>query len=131
MTTREDDETRAVDRIVLTIPGDAGFRGVATLVLGGIGGRLDLPYERLDDLHLAVLSVLDATDGGEICIEACAEELVLSVSIGPLREGGSEDPGLARVLSRLVDGVRPERREGAEWLTLRLARPGSTDTSPT
>jgi hypothetical protein len=35
-------------------------RGVATLVLGGDRSRLDLPHERVDELQLAVLSVLDA-----------------------------------------------------------------------
>ena len=38
------------DMISLTIPTATRFRGVATLVLGGIGSRLDLPYERVDDL---------------------------------------------------------------------------------
>ena len=48
------------DRVVLTIPAEPRFRSVATLVVGGIGSRADLPYERADDLQLAVLSALDA-----------------------------------------------------------------------
>ena len=56
-------EVDVSDRIVLTVPAGARFRSVATLVLGGIGGRADLPYERMDDLQLAVLSILDSTDG--------------------------------------------------------------------
>lgn len=116
-------ETGVSDRIVLTIPGDERFRAVATLVLGGIGSRVDLPYERLDDLHLAVLSVLEAADGGEVSIEASAEEARLTLSLGPLRAGAGDDAGLTRVLSRLVDAVEPERRDGAEWLTLTIAHP--------
>ena len=58
------------DRIVLTMPAHERLRGVATLVLGGVGGRLQLPYERMDDLQLAVLSALDATgDDGEVSLE--------------------------------------------------------------
>ena len=52
------------DRIVLTMPTDVRLRSVATLVLGGVGSRLDLPFEKTDDLQLAVLSALEAADGG-------------------------------------------------------------------
>ena len=43
------------------------------------------------------------------------------VALGPVREGSGGDPALARVLSRLVDEVSSEHRDGAEWLTLALA----------
>jgi hypothetical protein len=110
------------DRISLTIPTRAPFTGIATLVLGGIGSRLDLPYERMDDLQLAVLSVLDAGAQGDVTLEAEAGEDTLSVSVGPLAEGSGADGALARVLDPLVDAVEPAQREGREWLTLRLRR---------
>jgi hypothetical protein len=106
------------DRIVLTIPSDARFRSVATLVLGGIGSRADLPFERTDDLQLAVLSALDASSGGDVTVEVHTQEGRLAVAVGPVRDGSGEDAGLVRVLSRLVDEVAHERRDGAEWLTL-------------
>jgi len=109
------------DRIVLTIPADEPFRGVATLVLGGVGTRLDLPYERMDDLQLAVLSALAATDGDEVSLEVDAGENELVLAIGPLRSGTSGDDGLTHVLAPLVDDVDYESRSGSEWLTLRLA----------
>ena len=87
-------EVDMTDRIVLTIPAGARFRGVATLVLGGIGGRMDLPYERMDDLH-----------------------------------GSSRDDGLRLVLSRLVDGVAHERRDGAEWITFGVSNAGHAPTA--
>lgn len=117
---------RVSDRIVLTMPTDAGLRGVATLVLGGLGSRLDLPFERTDDLQLAVLSTLDATDRGEVTLEVDADESVLRLAIGPVRAGSGEDDALMRVLSPLVDEVDHERRDGDEWLTLRLARSAPT-----
>ena len=110
------------DRISLTIPADERFRSVPTLVLGGIGSRLDLPYERMDDLQLAVLSLLEAVDGNEATIDVVADDGSLSVRVGPLRPGSVEDPALGRVVSRLVDAVEPGTRDDAEWITVRMAR---------
>jgi anti-sigma regulatory factor (Ser/Thr protein kinase) len=111
------------DTIVLTIPTGSGYRGIATLVLGGVGSRLDLPYERMDDLQLAVLSMLEAASDGEVNVEIVAGDDDVSVSIGPLAAGSGADAGLGLVLSRLVDGVEAGSRSGDEWLTIRLARP--------
>jgi anti-sigma regulatory factor (Ser/Thr protein kinase) len=106
------------DRIVLTMPADARFRSVATLVVGGIGSRVELPYERMDDLQLAVLSALDASDDTTVTLEVDAGEDGLQLTLGPVRQGSGEDGGLIRVLSRLVDDVNHESRDGVEWLTL-------------
>ena len=112
------------DRIVLTMPTDARFRSVATLVLGGIGSRQELPYERMDDLQLAVLSALDASDGTTVTLEMDADEAGLRLALGPVRNGSAEDDALVRVLSRLVDDVGHESRDGDEWLMLRVSGRG-------
>jgi hypothetical protein len=119
-------EVEVSDRIVLTVPAGARFRGVTTLVLGGIGGRADLPYERMDDLQLAVLSILDSTDGDAVTLEVESNDGNLAVAIGPVRDGSSNDDGLRLVLSRLVDGVAHERRDGAEWITFGVANGSAT-----
>lgn len=111
-----------VDRIALSIPSRDGYRSIATLVLGGIGTRLGLPFERMDDLQLAVLSLLDATQGDDTSLEVEVHESALSVSVGPLAAGSSDDAGLSRVLERLADEISPETRDGKEWITLRLDR---------
>lgn len=108
------------DRIVLTMPADAGFRSVGTLVLGGIGSRVDVPYERMDDLQLAVVSALDAASDGEVTLEVDVSAGGLRVALGPLRDGSSHDDGLGLVLSRLVDDVEHEHRDGKEWICLVL-----------
>ena len=115
-------EVDVSDRIVLTMPTETRFRSVATLVLGGIGSRMELPYERMDDLQLAVLSALDASDDETVTLEVDADENSLRLALGPVRDGSSEDDGLVRVLSRLVDDVHHESREGVEWLTLGVSR---------
>lgn len=114
------------DRIVLTIPSDARFRSVATLVLGGVGSRVELPYERTDDLQLAVLSALEASAEEETTVEFDAGDGRLEVVVGPVRDGSGGDAGLVRVLSQLVDEVASERREGAEWLRLVLGTSAPT-----
>ena len=122
-----DPMTEANDTIVLTIPADARYREVATLVLGGIGSRLDLPYERMDDLQLALLSVLEATDGADVSIEVEARDGSLEIAVGPLVAGTRDDRGLDLVLSRLVDDSAPQDRDGAEWLTLSVSHSQTRD----
>jgi hypothetical protein len=112
------------DTIFLSIPTEPRYRGVATLVLGGIGSRLDLSYERMDELQLAVLSVLDAGAGPQVSLVVDAEGSTVTVSLGPLAAGSGSDQGLATVLDRLVDEVESEDREGEEWLALRLTDVG-------
>jgi hypothetical protein len=113
----------SADRIVLRIPSEARFRSVATLVLGGVGSRAELPYERADDLQLAILAALDASTGDETVVEVETGDGRLAVVIGPVRDGSSTDPALARVLSPLVDEIGAEHRDGAEWLRLVLGVP--------
>lgn len=119
-------ETTGNDRIVLTLPGSPSLRGVATLVLGGIGSRIDLPYEKIDELQLAVLSVLGACELDSATIEIEIGEPGVLVSVGPLPDGTVGSPGLRTVLERLVDEVEPARRgagdASAEWIVLRVAR---------
>ena len=110
------------DTIVLSIPSSPRLRSVATLVLGGMGSRVQLPYEKIDDLQLAVLSVLPAAADAQVTLEASASDDTLSLEIGPLATGTHSDAGLRRVLERLVDAVEPATRDGREWLTLRLQR---------
>lgn len=118
----EEASTRVNDTIVLTIPTASAYRGVASLVLGGVGSRLDLPYERMDDLQLAVLSMLDATHGDDASVEIRAEDGRIAVSVGPLRDGAEDDAGLALVLTRLTDGIEAARRDDGAWLTVFVAR---------
>lgn len=115
-------DAAVTDKIVLTIPADTRYRAVATLVLGGVGSRLNLPYERMDDLQLALLSILEAASEDEVSVEIAAHEDRVSMSVGPLSLGTGEDQGLVRVISKLVDEVQSTRRGDGEWLVVGLAR---------
>ena len=111
------------DRISLILPRADGYFGVASLVLGGLAGRVEMPYDRTDDLQLAVLSALEAAEGDTVTIEVEVTESGLDVSLGPLATGTGEDRALLHVLGKLVDGVSGSSRDGREWLTLSLSRP--------
>lgn len=125
-TTEEATTTAVNDTIVLSIPTEPVFRGVASLVLGGVGSRFDLPFERMDDLQLAVLSMLDASARDEASLEILADDGRVAVSVGPLRDGADSDDGLGLVLERLTDGVEASRRGQDTWLTVFLARAESS-----
>jgi hypothetical protein len=125
-----DPEGDVTDTILLTFPSRQSFRGVPSLVLGGIGSRVGLPYERMDDLQLAVLSMLDASAGNEATVEIHAQDERVAVSVGPLRPDVDGDTGLGLVLSRLTDGVEAGRRGEDVWLTVFLARVPTSGPPP-
>jgi hypothetical protein len=110
------------DTILLSIPANERFRDVATMVLGGVGTRLDLSYERMDDLQLAVSSALVAARGETVTMEVEADETRVAVAVGPLVSGSGSDRGLLLVLERLVDSVTTTERDGGDWLVLELVR---------
>jgi anti-sigma regulatory factor (Ser/Thr protein kinase) len=116
------------DEIILTIPRSREYLSVAHLVLGGIGVRLNLTIETLEDLQLAVDAILERDrEPGEvtICVRLRPDEIVTEV--GPLRDGvrrelareRNEEVGLGRILDTLVDGVETEERDGAVFVRLR------------
>ena len=106
--------------IRLTIPRDRRYHGVARLVLGGLAARLELSYEHLEDLQLALSTILEdksyVTDE-EVTVELHVVDDVLSVRIGPLdgervrrdleTESG-ERIGLGRLLRTVVEHVEIE-----------------------
>lgn len=93
-------------RTTVEFPGTAGYRSVARLVLGGVAARFELPIDRVDDLLLAVESVLMREPAGDsLRLEAEATPSGLLVRLGSFRPGELSDPGLRRVLSPLVDTV--------------------------
>ena len=104
------------DEITLTIPRDPEFHRVAHLVLGGLAVRLDLTIENLEDLEIALDSILDRTDpkAGEITIRMSLGDGELVAVIGPLTsrllDEIERDPGdglgLRRVLESTVEDIR-------------------------
>ncbi|MBA3718186.1 MAG: hypothetical protein H0W87_08175 [Actinobacteria bacterium] len=116
-----------MDEIVLTIPRERPFYGVAHLVLGGLGSRLNLTLEHLEDLQLGLDSLLAQQDGeGEITLRIRIRADAIEAEIGPfppalsnaLEDEASGGVGLRRILDAVSDGVELGERDGAAWVTL-------------
>ena len=109
------------DTVLVEFPATEGYRGVGRLVLGGLASRFELPVDRVEDLLLAVESLLaHGVDGETVTLTVAAGDEALRVRLGPLSDGGVSDPGVARVLRRLVDeatDVTP-KEDGAAWAEL-------------
>jgi hypothetical protein len=120
-----------MDEIALTLPRRRPFYSVAHLVVGGLAVRLDLTLEHLEDLQLAIESLLDRPDErGEVNVTLRVEGDEIRARIGPFaagplraeleREAGSE-VGLRRLLDTLVDAVELDERDGSDWVELTKA----------
>jgi hypothetical protein len=93
-------------RTTVEFPAGARYRSVPRLVLGGVAARSELSIDRVDDLLLAVESLLmQETIGEMLLLEAEATPSGLLVRLGSFRPGQLDDPSLRRVLTRLVESV--------------------------
>lgn len=114
--------------VAITFPNEDFYLDVARLVFGGAALRLDLGYEVVDDIQLAIESVL--TPGlcraDEVTLEIRAAGSELAIWLGPLDSAALEarlhEDGhglsLTRVLEQLVDAARPTMRDEATGMLL-------------
>lgn len=110
------------ETIVLTIPAGARGAGVVALVLGGLGSRLDLSIDRVDELTLAADVLGAAALHERLELAMTVEDDRLLVRMGPLENGAVSEQGRRRVLEPLVDRVGVVACEGREYAELELAR---------
>ena len=123
-------ETQVLDTVEITIPRERDFSIVAELVIGGIAARHAVTLEALDDLQLALGSLLEHEDGdGEVSVLLQVGDGSIAVSVGPVgertvaeleREPG-ETLGLRRLLDSTVDDATVSERNGGAWVDLRKA----------
>jgi len=115
------------DVVTLQLPRERDFFGVAHLVLGGLGARLDLTYDVLEDMTTAIDELLGRRDAaGDITLTVSIEETTITATVGPFSgsvaeelHGSDEALGLRRVLETSVDEVVVSERDGAQWVELR------------
>jgi anti-sigma regulatory factor (Ser/Thr protein kinase) len=120
------------DTVVLRFPRKSQYYSIARLVVGGLAAPLEMSYDALDDLQLAVSTLLDSTE-----LDA-NHELTLRLQVGPDRmqaslgafdtgvvlgafershqRGGEFD--LRRLLDTIVDDISIDEVDECEWVTL-------------
>lgn len=117
------------DRVTLTLPNEEGFKRVVHLVVGGLAVRLDLTFEHLEDLQVALDELLDCcSHDADITVTVTADEGTLRTSVGPFGPGAldvleqeDESLGLRRVLETVCDSFEVEERDGQQWVELTKA----------
>lgn len=118
-----------MDEIVIDIPRERPFSAVADLVLGGLAARHEVTLDVLDDLQLALASLLDhgEEDEGEITVVLRFAGGVIEASVGPVGDRTSAELeaeagqglGLRRLLEAVVDEFAVSSRDGGVWVDLR------------
>jgi len=108
------------ESIELTLPAGREWHAVARLVLGGVADRLNLSFEDLDDLQLAVERLLvEAASQDTVMLRIDVVDHGIRVGVGPLAErtiadalqGPDAQPGeltLRRILQTVVDSFGVE-----------------------
>jgi anti-sigma regulatory factor (Ser/Thr protein kinase) len=117
------------DEIWLTLPADEAFHGVAHLVLGGLAVRLDLTYEDLEDLELALDALLErSNEDGDVTLVVHVDDGSVRAVLGPfdslrreLEADGGSTLDLRRILAAVCDRVQVEDRDGSQWVELTKA----------
>ena len=117
-----------MDEIRISIPGERAFGAVAGLVLGGLAARHELTLDVLDDLQLAVTTLLERDeDERELTIVLRVGDDTIATTIGPftrasvaeLDEDAGETLGLRRLLDTVVDDVALREEAGGCWVDFR------------
>jgi hypothetical protein len=110
------------DEIRLTMPRDPDFYRVAHLVVGGLAVRLNLTFEELEDIELALDGLLERDEGdGEITLALELHDGAIGASLGPfqgdafrneLEATPGDELGLRRILETVAENVRIGERDG-------------------
>ena len=93
------------DEITLVLPAQEDFHQIAHLVTGGLGARLELTYEQLEDLQLALEALLACReDDGDISIgiavdDSRAVEATYERALATLDQPHSENPPIVTAAS--------------------------------
>jgi hypothetical protein len=114
------------DEITLVLPAEQDFRHIAHLVVAGLGARLDLTFERLEDLQLAIEAVLSCRDDeGDVAVTVRVDDGVVHAAVGPFPagalaelDGDGAGLGLRRVLETVCDTFEVDERDGGSWVEL-------------
>ena len=120
-------ESNGVDKVVVEFPATASYRGVGRLVLGGLSSRFELPVDRVEELLLALESLITQKLATEtVTMEAFAAASSLRARVGPFEHSQIADESVFRVLKPLVDDVSENDEPDGYWVELGVSAGPST-----
>ncbi len=115
----------STDEISLTLPADEAFHRVAHLVLGGLAVRLDLSFEHLEDLELALDTLLKQSgEEGDVTVRVRVLDDELRTTVGPFTsvraelEEYDDSLNLHRILDAVCDRVEITEADEGQWVEL-------------
>jgi hypothetical protein len=119
------------DQVTLVLPAEQDFRQVARLVVSGLAARLELTFEQLEDMEVALDVLLGfRDDDGDLSIALEIDGDTVSTTVGPFSAEAlaelDQDHGqlrMRRVLETVADTVEVERRDGESWVRLTKGAP--------
>jgi len=127
------------DAVTVTIPRERPFGAVAGLVLGGLAARHELTIDVLDDLQLALETLLEREDSGagEVTVELRVADDAVAAAVGPferdavaeLEDEAGETLGLRRLLGTVVDTAGLAERDGETWVELHKTFPVAAEVA--
>ncbi|MEZ0236313.1 MAG: hypothetical protein ACAH81_15400 [Actinomycetota bacterium] len=126
------------DTVSLSFPRDSRYYAVARLVVGGMAAPLEMSYDALDDLQLAISSLLDHEDlatqtpdegAGDVRLRLEVDDSQIVAALGSFASGSLDrafersakqggEMGLRRLLDTIVDDVTVSDDSDGEWITL-------------
>jgi len=116
----------SADEIRLVIPAEEDFRPIVHLVAGGLASRLEVTYDDLEDIQVAVDAVLGLRDDdADVTVVLTAEPGLVRAAIGPFEPEALQPTAnhdgeldLQRVLETVCDTHEFESREDGAWVEL-------------
>jgi hypothetical protein len=119
------------DTVTLRIPRNPRYYSVARLVVGGLAAGLDVSFDALDDLQLAISSLLDSEDmpvEGDLVMHLSVDPDSMRAGIGPFQAQAVTDAfddshpdnelGLQKLLNTIVDDVKIAPQADGHWIHL-------------
>jgi hypothetical protein len=115
----------SADEIALRLPRAREYHRVAHLILGGLAVRLDLTFEHLEDLQLALAGLLAESESpGEITVRIRVAEDTIQAVVGPFApqairrrlDHDESEVSLRRLLDTVADSVEIDESPEGDWV---------------
>ena len=114
------------DEVKLVLPAQEDFRPIVHLVVGGLAARLDLTFDTLEDVQLALGALLARRDDERDVVVTLELGDTVRITLGPFEAGALADLeqeegdglGLRRVLDTVCDTVEVDKRDDGAWVEL-------------